>query len=488
MKKKTKLKEKASRVPDIREKKIADALEKYLKEVEPLNAEAARSMRFGIFLNDVLCVQTHFIESFVSGVEKYLKSKQTDRILKGRADNLFGNVIIEFESHIPKHQKLAEEQLQRYTAILWSNEKPASRAPYLCIATDGVRFLCYSPALKDATLKEVAPENVVLNLIEDADWTKQKAVDVYLWLDRYFLRKEILPPTTEAIVRDFGINSHAFQTLNHALLTQWDAIKEKSTYAVIYESWEKYLRIVYGSDIGADELFVRHTYLATLAKLMTWMRITGSASLPEDAQLIEILEGEFFKSQGIENFIEEDFFSWLARGEAVKTAVSVSRMFFSLLQKYNLRELSEDVMKSLYQELVDPETRHDLGEFYTPDWLAHRMVNKILDKNPRSSVLDPACGSGTFLYLTIQEKRARLGDTADALKHILSDVCGADIHPLAVIVAKTNYILALGDLIKKRKGNITIPIYLADTMKLPPRWIPTQETSDYVIESFGKNS
>ena len=50
---------------------------------------------------------------------------------------------------------------------------------------------------------------------------------------------------------------------------------------------------------------------------------------------------------------------------------------------------------------------------------------------------------------------------------------GADIHPLAVIIAKTNYILALGDLLKKRKSTITIPVYLADTLKLPERWAKT---------------
>ena len=48
---------------------------------------------------------------------------------------------------------------------------------------------------------------------------------------------------------------------------------------------------------------------------------------------------------------------------------------------------------------------------------------------------------------------------------------GADIHPLAVIIAKTNYILALGDLLKKRRETVTIPVYLADTLWLPERYM-----------------
>ena len=325
-----------------------------------------------------------------------------------------------------------------------------------------------------------------LQVLEEADWTRLKPYEVFYWLDRYFLRKEILHPTSETIVHDFGVKSHAFQTTTNALLALWQEIKALSSFAVIYDSWEKYLRIVYGSEVAGDELFARHTYLATLAKLMSWMRISESKSLPDDTQIVEMLEGRLFKAQGIENFIEEDFFSWLARGEAVKVGVGMVRWLFSLLRNYNLRELSEDVLKSLYQELVDPETRHDLGEFYTPDWLAHRIVRKLLDANPRGTMLDPACGSGTFLYLAIREKRERLRDSIETLRHIIDSVYGADIHPLAVIVAKTNYILAMGDLLKKRKGTITIPIYLTDTVKLPERWAKT-ETADYEVTINGRN-
>jgi methylase of polypeptide subunit release factors len=182
-----------------------------------------------------------------------------------------------------------------------------------------------------------------------------------------------------------------------------------------------------------------------------------------------VLEGQFFKEQGVENFLEEDFFSWIAREGVREVGIEASRRLYNLLAKYWLRELSEDVLKSLYQELVDPKARHDLGEYYTPDWLAHRMVQTLLERNPRGSVLDPACGSGTFLYLVIREKRERLRDLARTLRHILDSVAGVDIHPLAVIVAKTNYILALGDLLKKRPGKIAIPVYLADAIHLPER-------------------
>jgi SAM-dependent methyltransferase len=139
----------------------------------------------------------------------------------------------------------------------------------------------------------------------------------------------------------------------------------------------------------------------------------------------------------------------------------------NLLLTYNLRELSEDVLKELYQSLVDPRDRHDLGEYYTPDWLAARMCDNILSNSGEDSVLDPACGSGTFLYQTIQHKRKRLPPTRRSLEKILGNVVGIDIHPLAVIVSKMNVLLALGDLFQKRGGPISVQVYLANSIRHP---------------------
>ena len=442
-------------------------LKSFLNNIDGLKSESARSHRFTALLQELLGLELGFIEDYLSGVEKFLTTKQKDQILKGRADNLFGNVIIEFESSIPKKLPDAEEQLKRYTAIAWSNEKPDSRAAYLCIATDGVRFSVYTPVAINPSAQEITPEEIYLNLIEEADWNKYEPEEIYYWLDRYFLRKEILKPTSETIIRDFGVKSHAFQTTVHVFMTAWHELKDRSDYSVVYDNWNKYLRIVYGNDVGGDELFARHTYLATVAKVMAWKRISPDGKLGTSNEIVRMLHGGLFKAQGIENFIEEDFFSWPARPEASKAGVDAVRGLMSLFGNYDLGQLTEDVLKSLYQELVSAEMRHELGEFYTPDWLAHRIIRKLLDSNPKGKVLDPACGSGTFLYLAIREKKERLGESVDTLRHILDSVYGIDVHPLAIIITKTNYLLALGTLLKRRKESISIPVYLADSIKLP---------------------
>jgi hypothetical protein len=247
------------------------------------------------------------------------------------------------------------------------------------------------------------------------------------------------------------------------------AIGEQRDYKVIYENWRGYLRIAYGASVGDEHLFVRHTYLATLAKLIAYVRITGVQTAPQEAQTQEIIQGTFFEKQQIMTFLEEDFFSWVACAPIVSCTQKIASRLANLLFTYQLRELSEDVLKELYQTLVDPKDRHDLGEYYTPDWLAARMCNALLSKSGEDVVLDPACGSGTFLFQAIQHKKKRLPATRQSLERILGSVVGIDIHPLAVIVSKMNVLLALGDLLQKRSGPVSIQVYLANSIRRPTK-------------------
>ncbi len=462
-----KIPEKPARFGDLFDVQKSATIQNYVEEVSHLGSESAKTHRFLILLKDVFGdVNTKFVEDYLRGVEKYVKSKEKDVVLKGRVDNLYGNLVIEFERDLGKTLSEAKEQLKRYVACLWSEEEER-KVNYLCMAADGINFQIFSPSAEKLLTEPLLPEDIVLEKVDELRLPTPEPYQAYFWLDRYLFRERILPPRTEDFERDFGMRSPAFLFSFRLLKEVLKQVEDRSDFQVIYENWERYLRVTYGSVIGSKDLFLRHSYLATLAKLIAWARLTEKSLIPSSEEISSILNGEFFRGQRIANFLEEDFFSWIAREGPQTIGLDISKKLLSLLLKYNLKELSEDVLKALYQELVDPEARHDLGEYYTPDWLAHRMVRKVLDENPQYSVLDPACGSGTFLYMTIKHKRDTLGDSRETLEHILENVVGVDIHPLAVIISKTNYLLALGDLFKRRRKPVALPIYLADSIRLP---------------------
>lgn len=79
------------------------------------------------------------------------------------------------------------------------------------------------------------------------------------------------------------------------------------------------------------------------------------------------------------------------------------------------------------------------------------------------------CGSGVFLIEAIKAVREKYDihpENFDERKDIVAFSCvtGFDIDPLAVMLAKTNWVLAMNDLFDLHHGQIVIPIYHADSM------------------------
>lgn len=466
----SRLREKAARGPQAFELRNERTIARYLDEVARQESEPARSHRFSQLLAELFSdVEFPTITEYLAGLEKVISAHDAAkcRVSRGKPDALFGNVVVEFERRLPDKLKEAQRQLQKYIAILRKN--PATQNTYFTsIATDGVLFRVLAPAEGAWGPPESIGEEVRLEKIEDFDATKRPPMDFYFWLDRYFCRRVQREPKAENFVQDFGTASAAFREATGLWLDVAGRIREQSDFKVIYQNWRKYLRIAYGSEVGDLQLFVRHSFLATLAKLIEYARMAG-AGTPEEAKIQEIIEGTFFEKQSILNFLEEDFFSWVARPPVASVTQRIASQVTHLLLTYNLRELSEDVMKELCQQIVGKEERHGLGEYYTPDWLAARMCAKLLDGSGDQAVLDPACGSGTFLYQAIQHKKRRLPHTRESLEKILGSVVGIDIHPLAVIVSKTNVLLALGDLFQKRRGSVAIQVYLANSIRHPEK-------------------
>lgn len=465
----SKLREKPTRVPSIQLERKGQVIREYIARIDqrPALSEYARGVAFvEVLKNLLLDAAPQFLQDYLQGMEHTLPGPKTALYNRGRVDALYGNLVIEFKRSLAKSLEEAKGQLRKYLAILQQNPEDRRR-PLIAIATDGIGFTAFAPRF-NVEASSLSPEDIQLEEIESANLAAMRPEEAYYWLDRYFTRQTgPLAPKTKQIVEDFGPTSGAFVHAMNVLDGLWKSVERDSESQVFFDNWQKYLRITYGGPVADRELFLRHTYLATLAKLMVWVRLTAATEPPKDQELRSVLNGHYFSQRGILNFLEEDFFAWVARDAAWPRALTASRWLLMQLATYNMRELSEDVLKGLYERLVDPKDRHDLGEYYTPDWLAAKIVERCLSGKPEASTLDPACGSGTFLYQTIRFKRDQLGDTAKTLKHIEENVVGMDIHPLAVIIAKTTYLLGLGDLLEKRAKAVRIPVYLADSVRPP---------------------
>jgi type I restriction-modification system DNA methylase subunit len=93
----------------------------------------------------------------------------------------------------------------------------------------------------------------------------------------------------------------------------------------------------------------------------------------------------------------------------------------NLLDRYQIERFG-DVVGFMYEELIPAEERHQLGQFYTPKPIAELIVRWCV-RSPDDKVLDPGCGSGTFLveaYKRLAE--LKLKKPFRDIKHVPEDV------------------------------------------------------------------
>jgi len=463
------------------DQRTTETLRAYLREVKGLPNEAAKRQRFAALLGE-LFPGTKAINLFASGVEKLIRITSDTRIKNGRADSYYGNAIIEFEKSLSATLGEADEQLQEYIAGSW--QKDGRATAMVAIASDGVVWRIYRPVLLTGHL--IRKENVRLDLLRELSISEETLGEFWLWLTSFLFRPQQVEPTAEQFRLDFGSWSPLYRDGMSALKRAWALAGSGSEANLAYETWQRYLTVTYGSlvesasttsdpETGAqvselEGLFLRHTYLVCISRLLIWAMLSrgkSSGTLQQAAR--GIFSGEYFKSKRLANLVEDDFFHWVRSPKVEKTLMATWERILSHITDYDLSRINEDVLKGIYQELIDPKDRHDLGEYYTPDWLCERIVQEMLPKHGVRPTLDPSCGSGSFLRAAITHYLSNNpgGTDNDRLQEILRNVVGIDIHPVAVTIAKATYVLALGKHINAARKPVHIPIYLADSLFLP---------------------
>lgn len=444
-------------------------------------------------------------------------------ITRGRLDMLCGRVVTEYKAPgvLKSSTGYGEALLQArdYLEDL-AREYGEPLDAYYGIVTDGshVGFLHYTP--------------------EDGwDYSKRLPFDektARRILERYRAHSK-RPLDAEGIAAIFGPDGEVARAIIPCLV---DLLKSPIGKAeLLFKEWKRLFgqavgteadqytgMIAWAEDLGAildlDDpdaiakfFFATHTYDALIIKLITadivgtvrskelvlFAQQMAKATLNQRGRMLRDLEDNvLFDNFGITNFLEGDFFSWYidSYNDELDQAIQVAAEALARFEPATpllAPPLVTDLFKRLYQYIVPKDIRHDLGEFYTPDWLADYLLRRAgFYRDPTGSLLDPACGSGTLLVRAIRAihqsfKETRIGNddqveeaidsrTVDLLEHLRARrIVGLDLNPLAVISARANLILALLQEIETSQADITLPVYLADSI-----YVPTKETDKYV--------
>ncbi len=95
------------------------------------------------------------------------------------------------------------------------------------------------------------------------------------------------------------------------------------------------------------------------------------------------------------------------------------------LKIYSFNNLPEDVIGELFEEIIDPEQRHRLGQYFTREDLVDFVIGSIVqDKD--GIYCDPTCGSGTFL-IRLYDRLRYLSNYRKKHDDLLEQIWGFDI-------------------------------------------------------------
>ncbi len=436
------------------EKSITD----FIINAKNSNSHPAKLYVFSNMLNEVFGVK---IEDIIPGIEKKLGSKLLG--LRGSIDLVFSGVILELKIDLEKEWAAARVELIKYFLCL-REEKPQDK--YVAIATDLVNYRAFLPKIDNDVV-------VDLNEIGAINANTSSAAELLVWLDSFIFSSRNQPPTAEDLKIRFGAGSPTYALATEQLKEMWKIVGNSPEAALKMTLWKRNMQIVYGREPQQD-IFVDHTYVVTLVKLIVYLRLSGAKVVLDD-DLKKALSGDYFLQFGIPNLIEEDFFTWILDDKISKETISLGKKITEGLLKYDLSQVNEDLFKEIYQQIVRQGERHRVGEYYTPEWLCQLTTNHVLTKWSSNHsgipyILDPACGSGTFITNCVHYIRKNMilntSNEKEMLDTILSHVMGMDINPLAVTIARANYILALGKLIQYSQ-NTQIPIFNSDSIRIP---------------------
>lgn len=286
-----------------------------------------------------------------------------------------------------------------------------------------------------------------------------------------------------------GPSSEAAGILVRALVGALEESSDRT--AELFAAWQE----VFGRD---RRLFALHTYYALVIKLLaadvlqaaradTKFSVELAATdSPTTRDLLTTLESNRrFRELGVHNVVEGDLFSWYLQEWTDEVDAGVQQLASTVAQ-FDVQaspSTATDLFKPLYQRLVPEHIRHDLGEYYTPDWLADYVLQQsgFVDE-PQRRFLDPACGSGTFLMRALGILQKHCGEPAELLDHVREqNFAGLDLNPLAVLAARANLIVSLAEELARADEPLTLPVYLADSIRPPKEFTAQLGRYDFVI-------
>jgi type I restriction-modification system DNA methylase subunit len=153
-------------------------------------------------------------------------------------------------------------------------------------------------------------------------------------------------------------------------------------------------------------------------------------------------------------------------GEDSLISVAPFLDIFVLIKRYYFGNVQNDIFGAIYENYLKELYGERLGQYFTDPEVVNFMLEEIgynakeinRRKHKDISIIDPSCGSGTFLYSAIREivKAGKAETEADARRveaDVLGNAFGLDIAEFPLYLAEMSILMKMLPLILNEKYN-----------------------------------
>ena len=383
----------------------------------------------------------------------------------GRVDLRTRDVIIEFKVRIGNQITPDSEHVQQLDDYLKA-AVAGGQPQRFGILTDGKYWILRWPGMGPVSTQ--SPNAFTLT-------TPEHGLQLFEWLrdQSQALEERGVPPTAEEVLKRLG-EGPRFEQHIAALTDLYQANRDDPTIALKRDLWRSLLAAALGQVVeeepDLDRLFVRHTYLSVVVGLAVQAAFGIEIEANANSDPVALLGGQLFVDQtGVSGVVESDFFTWPAEVGGDEWIRDLAKR----IGWFDWNQAESDIARILYESVIPADDRRRLGEYYTPDWLAREIVDAVVTDPLNQRVLDPACGSGSFIFAAVRKylnaAKAEGRTSAQAIGGLLDHVIGIDVHPVAVHLARATWTLAARDALEGARDTqmeLSVPIYLGDSLQL----------------------
>lgn len=314
-------------------------------------------------------------------------------------------------------------------AILWRTPQDNTQVT----AEDRVRE--YSPIYQiskpedmwvkpnDKLLKERAREILEdLKTIKYDGHLNQIETDTTFFVGRLHKSVDVLYPVlSDALIQRVGGDNKFRRELEKWGRTQGIANIDDNEF---YQSVAK--QIIY-------RLLVRILFYLTLQKQFRFLpelSISGLSGQAAGAHLKEVfaharnLDWHAVFEEGLQDSID-----------LPDMAIYEINLLLNDLKRFNFGHMPHDVIGAVFEKLIPQQERHALGQYFTPENLVDFILAFCIRQRD-DTVLDPTCGTGTFLLRAYNKKMRHLGMVEH--KQLLPQIWGVDIAHFPAELATIN--------------------------------------------------